>query len=32
MAAVAYDFADSRSGLDVRGFLTGWPGKLGCYD
>ena len=32
IAAVVYDFADSRSGQHARSFLTGWSGKLICDD
>jgi hypothetical protein len=32
IAAVVYDFADSRSGQHARSFLTGWSGKLVCDD
>ena len=32
MAAVVYDFAESRSGQHARSFLTGWSGKLVCDD
>src|SRR5262249_54801607 len=32
MAAVIYDFAESRSGQHVRSFLNGWSGKLVCDD
>jgi transposase len=32
IAAVVYDFADSRSGQHARTFLTGWSGKLVCDD
>ncbi|MDB5392899.1 MAG: transposase [Rhodospirillales bacterium] len=32
MAAVVYDFADSRSGQHARTFLGGWSGKLICDD
>jgi hypothetical protein len=32
LAAVIYDFADSRSGKHARAFLEGWSGKLVCDD
>jgi transposase len=32
MAAVIYDFADSRSGAHAREFLGTWSGKLVCDD
>jgi transposase len=32
LAAVVYDFADSRSGLHAREFLGSWSGKLVCDD
>ena len=32
LAAVVYDFAESRSGLHVREFLGAWSGKLVCDD
>ena len=30
LAAVVYDFADSRSGQHARQFLGNWSGKLVC--
>jgi hypothetical protein len=32
LAAVVYDFADSRSGVHAREFLGEWSGKLVCDD
>jgi len=32
LQGVVYDFADSRSGLHARAFLSGWSGKLVCDD
>ena len=32
LAAVVYDFAESRSGLHAREFLGDWSGKLVCDD
>ena len=32
LAAVVYDFADSRSGQHARQFLGNWSGKLVCDD
>lgn len=32
LAAVVYDFADSRAGANARKFLAGWSGKLVCDD
>jgi transposase len=32
MAAVIYDFADSRSGKHAQAFFNGWSGKLVCDD
>ena len=32
LQAVVYDFAEGRSGLHAREFLSGWSGKLVCDD
>jgi transposase len=32
LQAVVYDFADSRSGVHAREFLSDWSGKLVCDD